>query len=109
MKLTLYKQNKDKLEESIYTAPFVSGRHHRKILEYDQTIDYSDVDLDQTDELIGFVCDVFGNQFTVDEFYDGIPSHELISTITDVFVYVRTGKTPEELKEENEGNDQGKS
>jgi hypothetical protein len=108
MKVILYKQEGDKLKESIYTAPFVSGRHHRKVMEYDQTIDYSDIDLDQTDELVGFVCDVFSNQFTIDEFYDGIPSHKLISTITDTFIYVRTGKTQEELKED-EGNEQGKS
>lgn len=114
MKLTLYKtvkkDGKTKLEESIYTVPFANARHHRKILEYDATIDYSDMSLDQTDELVGFVCDVFGNQFTIDEFFDGVPSHKLIETITDVFIYVRTGKTKEELAADNEeGNEQGKS
>src|SRR5690625_3745891 len=113
MKITLYTpktvDGKTKLEESVYTAPFVSARHHRKVMEFDQTIDYSDIDVEQTDELVGFVCDVFSNQFTADQFYDGIPSHKLIDSITNVFIFVRTGKTAEELEAENEngeGNDQ---
>lgn len=107
MILKLYKQKDGKLEESIYKIPFASGRHHRKLLEYETKIDYTDMSLEDTDELVGFVCEVFGNQFTVDDFYDGIPSHELISTIGDVFYFVRTGKDPAELNEE--GNTEGKS
>lgn len=94
-------------EKKIFTTNFVSGRHFRKVMEYDSKIDYSNIGIDETDELVGFVCNVFDNQFTVDEFYDGIPSHEVISTITSVFIYVRTGKTPEELESE-EGNELGK-
>lgn len=94
-------------ENKIFTTPFVSGRHFRKVMEYDEQIDYSDVNVEQTDELVGFVCDVFDNQFTVDQFYDGIPSHKVISTVSDVFIYVRTGKTPEELESES-GNESGK-
>lgn len=93
-------------EPKIFTAPFVSGRHFRKVNEFDETIDYANVGVKEMDTLIGFVCEVFGNQFSVDDFYDGIPAHKVISSITDVFIYIRTGKTPEEL--ENEGNDQGK-
>ncbi|WP_017797565.1 phage tail assembly chaperone G [Oceanobacillus kimchii] len=111
MKITLYKPQKvdgeNKRKESIYKIPFVSARHHRKLLEYEQTIDYTEMTLENTDELVGFVCDVFGNQFTIDEFYDGVPSHELVSVIGDVFFYVRTGKDPKEVKEE--GNEEGKS
>src|SRR5699024_3511004 len=97
-------------EEKIYTISHATGRHYRKLMEYDETIDYSDMDVSQMDELVGFVCEVFRNQFDVDEFYDGIPSHEVLSTVTDVFVFVRTGKTSEELEKEqkNQGNEVGK-
>jgi|SRR5690554_808394 len=91
-------------EEKIFSAPFVSARYFRKLMEFDETIDYTDLDTKTTDKLVGFVCEVYGNQFTVDEFYDGIPSHELISTITSVFYYVRSGKDPNEI----EGNEVGK-
>ncbi|WP_156290788.1 phage tail assembly chaperone G [Oceanobacillus salinisoli] len=95
-------------ETKIYTTSFVSARQFRKLMEYDQEIDYSNLSLDDVDELAGFVCNVFDNQFTVDEFYDGIPSHKLISTILNVFIYVRTGKEPELKKENEEGNEEGK-
>ena len=104
MKLTLKVSNEDK----IFTAPFVSGRHFRKLAEFDETMDYSKVGVEEMDVLVGFVCEVFNNQFDIDTFYDGIPAHEVISTIMDVFVYVRTGKTSEELSESlEEGNEQG--
>ena len=93
-------------EDRIFSAPFVSARHFRKLMEFDEVIDYTDLDVKSTDKLVGFVCEVFDNQFTIDEFYDGIPSHQLMSTILDVFVYVRTGKEPSELADE--GNEQGK-
>ena len=113
MQLSLFLQNEEKeTEEKIYNIGFVSGRHFRKVNEFDQTIDYSDISLEQMDTLVGFVCDVFGNPFDINEFYEGIPSHQAISTIHDVFVRVRTGKTPAELekerKENEEGNETGK-
>ncbi|MGN8647884.1 phage tail assembly chaperone G [Gracilibacillus sp. HCP3S3_G5_1] len=108
MQLTLYINEKEK----IYDIGFVSGLHFRKVNEFDETIDYSDISIEEMDKLVGFVCDVYGNQFDINEFYEGIPSHQVISTITDVFVRVRTGKTPEELekesKENEEGNEEGK-
>lgn len=93
-------------EQKIFTTPFVSARSFRKLLEYDQTIDYEDMEVDDYDELIGFTCDVFGNQFTVDNFWDGIPSHMVVSTLLDVFAYVRSGEVPK--KESDEKNEDGK-
>jgi len=88
MKLELMIDGKKK----IFTTPFVSGLSYRKLLEYDQTIDYTDMNTDDYDELIGFVCNVFGDQFTVNEFWEGIASHEIVSTLLDTFSYVRTGE-----------------
>src|SRR5690625_4363687 len=85
-------------EKKIFTTNFVSGRHFRKVMEYDSKIDYSNIGIDETDELVGFVCNVFDNQFTVDDFYDGVRAHEGVSTITSVFIYLRAGKTPGDLE-----------
>lgn len=93
-------------DKKIYTAPFVSGMAYRKLLEYDQTIDYSDMDTDDYDELIGFTCGVFNNQFTVDEFWGGVRSYEVVSTLLDVFSYIRTGDVRK--KDTEEGNYPGK-
>lgn len=103
MKLILHENG----EEKIYHTPFVSARRHRKLMEFDESIDYTDLNVEEIDLLAGFVCDVFGNQFDVNTFYDGVAAHKLIDTIIDVFVYVRTGKEPEEVKKTT-GNDQGK-
>ncbi|SFL38814.1 hypothetical protein SAMN04487943_101299 [Gracilibacillus orientalis] len=113
MQIILKEKNQDgERQEKIYTTGHVSGFYFRKVNEFDETIDYSDIDVEQMDTLVGFVCDVFDNQFDTNQFYDGIPSHEVISSITDVFVYVRTGKTPKELDKEKqeaeEGNETGK-
>lgn len=89
-------------EKKVFTTGFVSGSFFRRLLEFDEKINYAEITLDETDELVGFVCEVFGNQFTIEEFYEGIPSHEVVSTISDVFVFVRTGKTVDELEEEEE-------
>lgn len=102
MKLTLLIDGKEK----IFTTPFVSARSYRKLLDYDKTIDYTNMDADDYDEIIGFTCNVFGDQFTVDEFWDGIASSKLNETLLDVFAYIRTGETLP--KENEEGNDQGK-
>lgn len=100
MKLTLLIDGKEK----IFTTGFVSSMFYRKLLEYDQTIDYTDMGLDDYDEIVGFVCRVFGDQFTTNEFYEGLPSYNLNKTLLDVFAYVRSGEVPKE----EEGNEQGK-
>ena len=99
MKLELMIDGKKKM----FTTNFVSARHFRQLMEYDSKIDYTDLAVEDADELVGFVCEVFNNQFSPDEFYDGIPSHELISTIGDVFYFIRTGETPERVKESDTG------
>lgn len=83
-------------KQKIFTTPFVSGRSYRKLLEYDKTIDYTNLTVDNHDELLGFACEVFGNQFTVDDMWDGLPSHEVLGTLVKIFAYVRTGEVPQE-------------
>lgn len=94
---------KIKVEERVFTIPHASGKHYRQLLKFDETIDYSNLGVEEHDELVGFVCDVFQNQFTIDEFYEGIPAHETVGTLINVFAFVRTGKTPEQLNAEQEG------
>lgn len=102
MKITLKTDGK----ESIHVTSDVTARFYRKLLEFDKTIDYSNMGIDEYDEIIGFICDVFDNKFTVDEFWDGILSYKLNDTILDVFHYVRTGEIPKEKDEA--GNETGK-
>lgn len=104
-------------ETKIYTVSHPSAYHYRKLMEFDQEIDYSDMNLEDLDKVSGFVCDVFDGQFDIDEFYKGIKSYRLMDTCIDVFSFVRTGIDPEKRKEkieviheqeDDEGNEQGK-
>jgi len=108
MKLVLMIDGKEK----IFTVSFVSGLMLRKLMQMDERIDYTDLSVDEYDELAGFVAEVFGNQFTADEFLDGVKSFKTLSVVGDVFSFVRTGEDPQSrnkpVKEDEEGNAQGK-
>lgn len=70
-------------EDKTFTTDFISGRMFRRSIEMQKHFK-SGADLDEQtlDEMAGFVVDAYGKQFTLDQFYDGIPSDQLISTIT---------------------------
>lgn|SRR5690554_5282737 len=105
MKFTLCKEKDGELTEVVYQPPFVSAKHFRKLAEFEEEIDYSDMDTEDMDKIVEFVCDVYGNQFTPEEFWEGTPSHSFIELIGNVFYFVRTGKDPKKI----EGNTEGKS
>lgn len=106
MQLTLKKVEDGELKSTVFHPIFVSARHYRRLLEFEKEIDYNDMSLEDTDKLVDFVCDVYNNQFTSDDFYKGVQSHELIPTIGEVFYFVRTGKEPDRTEK---GTDKGKS
>jgi hypothetical protein len=97
-------------EEKVFTAPFVSGLVYRKLMQMDETIDYSDISLNEFDKIAGFIAEVFNNQFTINEFLEGTESHRILDVALDVFTFVRTGEDPknrEKTDEGDEGNGQG--
>jgi hypothetical protein len=79
MKIALLINN----EEKTFTVPFVKARMFRRALEINKKYDLDNVDVETLDILVSYVVELFNNQFTIDEFYDGIPADKLISTITD--------------------------
>lgn len=100
MKVTLSIDGKEK----IFVAPFISGRMLRKTIEIQKNNNMNDLDVDTLDLLINYVVDLFGKQFTIDEFYDGIPSNQLISTVMDCLneVIGKTVKATEPLQDPND-------
>lgn len=69
-------------EEKTFVAPFISGRKFRKTIEMQKKF-RGDMDEKTLDSMVDFVVDIFGNQFSRDQFYDGIAANKLISTVTD--------------------------
>lgn len=100
MNLTLFVDDKEKN----YTVSFIKARMFRKAISFGKTMDFDNLGVDQIDELVGFVCDLFNNQFTVDEFYDGLPVDEFMSTIIEAMHSV-TGAASGNKASGDEGNE----
>jgi hypothetical protein len=79
MKITLFING----EEKTFTVPFVKARMFRRALEITKKYDLNDVDVETLDVLVSYVVELFNNQFTIDDVYDGVPADKLIPTILD--------------------------
>ncbi|MET3507033.1 phage tail assembly chaperone G [Halalkalibacter oceani] len=101
MKVTLEINKKEKQ----FIAPSIKARAFRRALELNAKLDFENLTVDDLDTLTGFVCEVYGNQFTVDDLYDGLPAAEFLPTLTDTMTAIVSGVGG---AEGNEGNDQGK-
>ncbi|WP_350342345.1 hypothetical protein PRVXT_001573 [Proteinivorax tanatarense] len=93
MKITLKIDGKDK----IFTTGFISARMVRKTIEISQGTNFEEMSVDELDKLVGFIVELFGGQFTVDEVYDGLSSNELIPTTLKCIEEV-VGKMQDETK-----------
>lgn len=76
--ITLLQDGKDKT----YTQNFVSGRKFRKTIEMQKELKSAGVDENALDKMVGYVCMLFDNQFSADNFYDGIAADKMMGTIT---------------------------
>lgn len=80
MKITLKINNKDKE----FMTPFISGRKLRDTFAVSKKVEKLSQDETMLDEMVNYIVDIFGKQFTLDEFYDGIEANKIISTFTDL-------------------------
>ena len=78
MEIILKKDKKDKT----YTTGFISARMVRRTIEVSQGVDFDNISPEELDKLIDYIVELFGNQFTRDDVYDGLQSKDLIPTIT---------------------------
>jgi hypothetical protein len=85
-------------KERIFVASFIPARAFRKLLEIRNNVDLANLTAEQLDEIVGLISNsIFKSQFTIDEFYDGLDSRELLTIVGKVFTEVSgTGS--------NEGN-----
>ncbi|MFP7231938.1 hypothetical protein SFC70_08215 [Bacillus subtilis] len=70
-------------EEKVFSAPFIKGRMLREAIKLSKTSNFDDLDVGDLDNLVDYVVRVYDGQFSLDEFYDGISSEKMISTISD--------------------------
>lgn len=76
MQITLQVETKKRT----YTPKFVSGRMFRRTLEVSKVLQ-NGLGEDELDAAVDYIVELYGNQFTRDELYDGIAAQELIPTI----------------------------
>ena len=78
MDITLKIDGKDKT----FTTSFISARMLRRTIEVAQGVNFDNISPEELDKLIDYVVELFANQFTRDDVYDGLASKDLIPTIT---------------------------
>lgn len=64
-----------------YSQDFISGRMFRRTIEIQKLMQAKPSDPDTLNETYNYFSEVFGNQFTAEEFEDGIDSREMTNTI----------------------------
>lgn len=101
-------------ETKTFTQPFVSGRALRRSFEYEnefqKLLDQAGDDNAKYDRLkdldlaAQYVSEMFGNQFTPEQFLEGTPSHEIISEFARIKHEVHTGLKQAMGKDESDPN-----
>lgn len=78
MKITLYSGD----EEKTFISPFISSRKIKKAMALENKLNnVEDFTEDLIDEIAEFLVDIYGNQFTIDDLLDGLPSHQFFEKI----------------------------
>ncbi|OLS02552.1 phage tail assembly chaperone G [Tissierella creatinophila] len=89
MQIILRMDKKDKT----FTADFISARMVRRTIEVSEGINFESLKPEELDKLIDYIVELFSNQFTRDDVYDGLSSKDLLSTITNCINEVVGGMT----------------
>jgi hypothetical protein len=72
-------------EERTFVSTFISARSFRQVLEMNKRMDFNNLSPEDMDEIVGLIRNIFNNEFTVDEFYDGLPVQKLVPTMKETF------------------------
>ncbi|MCM3599010.1 hypothetical protein M4D55_25055 [Metabacillus idriensis] len=73
-------------EKKVFTVPFVSGWAWRKYIEAQVAAeDLYNLTEDEFDNFAYVVVFAFNEQFTLEEFYKGIPYTKIMSTVEGLF------------------------
>ena len=67
-----------------YVCTHLNGLIYKEFFEKAEKLN-GEIDKDSLNELIDFVCKVYGNKFSVDDFLEGVELDKMLSTIASVF------------------------
>ena len=83
------------LNNKTYIMPTIKAKMLRKTLALNEKMDFNNLKVNDLDELVNFVTELFGNQFSIDDIYENVDSKELIPLLTQAIQSVvgETNKT----------------
>ena len=70
-------------KERTFKAGFISGRRLRETMDMSEKLEGKKQNGETLDSMVDYLVNLFGKQFTRDEFYDGIASDKILSTFTE--------------------------
>ncbi|MBP3038062.1 hypothetical protein J9303_00885 [Bacillaceae bacterium Marseille-Q3522] len=74
-------------KEKKFTIPFVNGMVWRKYIEWKSKVEnLRDLTVEEIDELASLVVYAFKDQFTLEQFYEGVPHDKVMRTVDDLFL-----------------------
>jgi hypothetical protein len=76
------------LNEKTYVAKQPKAKMFRKALVLTKENDLTDLNPELLDEVLSFVCEVFNDQFTIDDIYDNIDSDEISALVQNTLEFV---------------------
>lgn len=71
-------------EKKTFSAPFLSGKLYKDFFEIQrklQAVLTGDTSPKSMDVLVDFVCRAYGQQFTIDQYWEGVPLNKVLSEI----------------------------
>lgn len=74
-----------------FVADFIPARIFREAIQAQKILNKETITEDDLDIVIQLVVNVYGKQFTVDEFYDGTDVRKMLKVITDTITFVVSG------------------
>lgn len=70
-----------KLNEKTYVTGKIKARMVRKAIEVSENINTNNMKATDLDNLIDYIVELFGGQFSRDDVYDGLDARELMPTL----------------------------
>jgi hypothetical protein len=84
-------------QERKFVSSFIPALAYRQLLEMNKRMNFNDLSADELDEIVNLIRGIFENQFSVDEFYDGLPVQQLGPTMMEAFETINGITNDEEL------------
>jgi hypothetical protein len=79
MEITLIIDEKEK----IFIAPFIKARMLRTTMGMSNEFNSGNFTVESLDKIVDYEVKLYGEQFTVDQLYDGFPANKLVNKVLD--------------------------